>query len=189
MEALRLIMHDDLNDRIRIRLRENGFKFCDARQLPNAQPSIDIQRQYQEAPELILEGLNASSTDHEGQVRLEKARLFLFTLLKRRVAPIFFTSCLLLVTLFLQSIVSNQLSLSPRQVMPEVLKIKSSTNAVYDVMQSIRETLTEDGEHFWSSTGSASSSFEEHLLYSTAGACNCIQAIGLRVYRATYQYG
>ena len=58
---------------LRVRMRESGFKFCDELQPPSAQPVQHFTRkEYEEAPHLRLEGISASSTDHEAQVRLCK---------------------------------------------------------------------------------------------------------------------
>ena len=57
------------HEAIRDRLREDGFEFCDERTTPNdPQRRFSTAQRYQEAPKIALEGVRASSTDHETQV-------------------------------------------------------------------------------------------------------------------------
>lgn len=67
--------------------------------------------------------------------------------------------------------------------------LKEQISYQSQLLQSIRETTVENGDFFWSSTGDKSQDAVEHITYELQGACARIHAVGLRVYRAGFQYG
>ena len=56
-------------------------------------------------------------------------------------------------------------------------------------LQSIQETLVDNGERFWSSEGSSSQEANESLTYQLVGACSRVSTVEITVYKATYQFG
>ena len=58
------------------------------------------------------------------------------------------------------------------------------------LQQTIHNTVEENEDRFWSSTGDERADVMEELLYALQDEPCCkFQAVGLYIYRATYQFG